>query len=48
VDIFPGRSICDPACGTGGFLLAAHDYISGHNALDRDQEQHLDHQALHG
>ena len=23
----PGEKICDPACGTGGFLLAAHDYI---------------------
>ena len=23
----PGETICDPACGTGGFLLAAHDYI---------------------
>ncbi len=44
----PGQSICDPACGTGGFLLAAHDYIAGHNALDRDQGQHLRHQALHG
>ena len=22
------RRICDPACGTGGFLLAAHDYIA--------------------
>src|SRR5436305_5756099 len=21
-------TICDPACGTGGFLLAAHDYIA--------------------
>jgi type I restriction enzyme M protein len=21
----PGQAICDPACGTGGFLLAAHD-----------------------
>src|SRR3989454_10974925 len=21
----PGMTICDPACGTGGFLLAAHD-----------------------
>ena len=21
----PGQTICDPACGTGGFLLAAHD-----------------------
>jgi type I restriction enzyme M protein len=33
----PGKTICDPACGTGGFLLAAHDYIAGHNSLDRDQ-----------
>ena len=24
----PGETICDPACGTGGFLLAAHDYIA--------------------
>ena len=23
----PGETICDPACGTGGFLLAAHDYV---------------------
>src|SRR5512142_996092 len=24
----PGQIICDPACGTGGFLLAAHDYVA--------------------
>src|SRR5665811_286600 len=24
----PGETIADPACGTGGFLLAAHDYVS--------------------
>jgi type I restriction enzyme M protein len=23
----PKETVCDPACGTGGFLLAAHDYI---------------------
>ncbi len=23
----PGEQICDPACGTGGFLLAAHDHV---------------------
>ncbi len=23
----PGETVCDPACGTGGFLLAAHDYL---------------------
>ena len=26
----PGETICDPACGTGGFLLAAHDSIVHH------------------
>jgi type I restriction enzyme M protein len=24
----PGDTICDPAAGTGGFLLAAHDFLS--------------------
>ncbi|MCJ7602763.1 MAG: SAM-dependent methyltransferase [Desulfobulbaceae bacterium] len=27
----PGEKICDPACGTGGFLLAAHEYIIANN-----------------
>jgi type I restriction enzyme M protein len=45
----PGETICDPACGTGGFLLAAHDYISRHNPnLDKDQKRHLKLEALHG
>ncbi len=44
----PGQTICDPAAGTGGFLLAAHDYIKGHHTLDRAQWDHLRHQALHG
>jgi len=43
-----GTTICDPACGTGGFLLAAHDYISKNNPLDREQWYHLNHTALHG
>ena len=44
----PGQTICDPACGTGGFLLAAHDFITKENPLDREQWQHLNHAALHG
>lgn len=45
----PGETICDPACGTGGFLLAAHDYISHHFPnLDRDQKRHLKLRALRG
>ena len=27
----PGEVICDPACGTGGFILAAHRYIMERN-----------------
>ncbi len=23
----PDETVCDPACGTGGFILAAHDYL---------------------
>jgi type I restriction enzyme M protein len=45
----PGETICDPACGTGGFLLAAHDYIVKHFPnLDRDEKVHLRLEALRG
>ncbi len=46
----PGDTICDPACGTGGFLLAAHAYISNpkHHKLDKDQKKHLRLEALRG
>ena len=44
----PGQTLCDPAAGTGGFLLAAHDYLKEHNTLDREQWDHLRHRALHG
>jgi len=43
----PGMTICDPACGTGGFLLAAHDYISNYQ-LDIDQKKFLKFQAFKG
>jgi type I restriction enzyme M protein len=44
----PGTLISDPACGTGGFLLAAHDYIVDHNQLDKSQKRFLKQEALHG
>src|SRR5438876_3686418 len=44
----PGNTICDPACGTGGFLLAAHDYIAKHHALDRSQKKRLKSGTLFG
>ncbi|MGA9396716.1 MAG: class I SAM-dependent DNA methyltransferase [Anaerolineaceae bacterium] len=41
--------LCDPACGTGGFLLAAYDYIAKHQApLNQDQWHKLRHELLHG
>ncbi len=45
----PDTTICDPACGTGGFLLAAHDYIADHNrSLDQGQRERLQNSALRG
>ena len=44
----PADTVCDPACGTGGFLLAAHDYVSKHHRLDREQKRELDEKALRG
>jgi type I restriction enzyme M protein len=44
----PGDRIADPAAGTGGFLLAAHEYISQNYELDRGQKQHLRYEALRG
>jgi type I restriction enzyme M protein len=44
----PGEVISDPACGTGGFLLAAHDYLLEHNTLHKEQKRHLRFDALRG
>jgi len=44
----PGMTIYDPACGTGGFLLVAHDYVAAHAQLDKDQKQFLKLQTFKG
>ncbi|MBF0256524.1 MAG: SAM-dependent DNA methyltransferase [Gammaproteobacteria bacterium] len=46
----PGRTIADPACGTGGFFLAAYDFITdpNHYSLDRAQKMFLKHQTFYG
>ena len=42
-------TICDPACGTGGFFLAAHDYIVDHNrSLTRDETRRLKQSTFRG
>jgi type I restriction enzyme M protein len=43
-----GEVIGDPACGTGGFLLAAYAYLRQHNKPSRDQLTHLHTGALRG
>lgn len=39
----PSDTVSDPACGTGGFLLAAHDYVVRKHGkdLDPDEKEHL-------
>jgi len=45
----PGETIVDPACGTGGFLIAAHDYLVRHNRqLSKDHLRHLRYEAFRG
>jgi type I restriction enzyme M protein len=48
MDPEPGQLIHDPACGTGGFLLAVHDHISKNYQLDKDDKKFLKEQALSG
>ena len=46
----PGKTIADPALGTGGFFLAAHDFLTDPDthALDKDKKAFLKHSALFG
>jgi type I restriction enzyme M protein len=42
------HSITDPACGTGGFFLAAYDYIVANNKLDREEKEFLKNKTFYG
>lgn len=44
----PGKKIHDPSCGTGGFFLAAYDYIINHHSLDSDQKKFLKNSTFSG
>ncbi|VEB31232.1 putative type I restriction enzyme M protein [Legionella pneumophila] len=35
----PGKTIADPACGTGGFFLAAYDFLTSSENCSLDKEQ---------
>lgn len=42
-----GETVCDPACGTGGFLLAAYDHMKG-QSKDRQRLSNLRHTSFTG
>ena len=42
------KTIADPACGTGGFFLAAYDYLVANNKLDKDQNKFIKHSTFFG
>ena len=44
----PGKTIADPACGTGGFFLAAYDYLVKARTLDKAQKEFLKNQTFRG
>ncbi len=44
----PGETMADPACGTGGFFLATHDYVEHNYQLDKEQKQLLKNKTFHG
>ncbi|SFU48910.1 type I restriction-modification system subunit M [Halomonas korlensis] len=41
------ETVCDPACGTGGFLLSAFEHMKT-QSQDRDKQRQLRKSALHG
>lgn len=44
----PEKTITDPACGTGGFFLAAYDYIVANHQLDKDEKKYLKNKTFYG
>lgn len=47
----PGDEICDPACGTAGFLVSAAEYVENthHDALlDPEKRKHFNEGMFHG
>jgi len=44
----PMKTIADPAAGTGGFFLAAYDFLLENYDLDRDQKEFLKYHTFKG
>lgn len=46
----PMKTIADPCCGSGGFFLAAQEFLSdpANNTLDREQKEFLKNETFYG
>ena len=44
----PMKTVVDPCCGSGGFLLAAQDFIANEYTLDREQKEFMKSKAFRG
>ncbi|MCI9141566.1 MAG: SAM-dependent DNA methyltransferase [Lachnospiraceae bacterium] len=46
----PMKTVCDPCCGSGGFLLAAQEFLTdpANYVLDREEKLFLKNDAFHG
>lgn len=44
----PMKTVIDPCCGSGGFLLAAQDFVAHKYTLDREQKEFMKAEAFRG
>ena len=44
----PMKTVIDPCCGSGGFLLAAQDFIANTYTLDREQKEFMKAESFRG
>jgi type I restriction enzyme M protein len=44
----PKKTLADPACGTGGFVLAAYDFLVKNHQLDKEQKEFLKNRTFTG
>ena len=44
----PGKSIADPACGTGGFFLFSYNFLKDNYHLDKAQKEFLKEHTFYG
>lgn len=44
----PMKTIADPACGTGGFFLAAYDHLTGAHNMNKEEKEFLKYKTFKG